>query len=283
MNILRIKRKSKVNSKKILLVIFSLIMTTFAWFTYSKILNSGMLIHIDSWNLDFYIDENGNGQLDPGEEKENPIGINISDLYPGMPEQTTHVIIKNTGETDSQMAFALSQIMVLGEVYDILLLPPTDETKENYIIRPLTEHINPDAPDTEPDIYRTKIIDDSERFPFKIIIEHTNLVKQGEEGFLDIKVSWPAYATYEASDTEEIKAQKDKEKDDLDSKWGYKAAYHQYANSDPEKMGAIRLKININALGLQRASNASGGGSTEENVSGEETTDEGTSGEETVE
>ena len=57
MNILRIKRKSKVNIKRYILLIFSLIMTTFAWFTFSKILNSGMLIHIDSWNLDFYIDE----------------------------------------------------------------------------------------------------------------------------------------------------------------------------------------------------------------------------------
>ena len=70
MNILRKHRKSnkKNKLKKYILFIFSLIMTTFAWLTYSKVLNGNLNIHVAAWDMEYYIGD---------EKKENPIGITI--------------------------------------------------------------------------------------------------------------------------------------------------------------------------------------------------------------
>lgn len=225
-------------------------MTTFAWFTFSKILNSGMLIHIDSWNLDFYIDEDGDGELELEEKKENPINIDVSNLYPGMPEQVTEVVIKNTGETDSLMDYILDKVYVLGQEYNIVIIPPDEG--DNYILKSYPEQLNPDADESEQKIYGVNFIDEPERFPFKIVIEYTDEVKQGEQGFLKIRVNWPGYATYEDGDDEETKAEKDKAKDAMDSKWGYLAGKFESENTNEELSGAIRLQLKINAVGQQR-------------------------------
>ena len=73
MNILRLNRKSKSKIKfnKFIMLIFSLIMTTFAWFTYSRILDTTLDIHLASWDMEYYIGE---------EKQENPIGIEFQTL-----------------------------------------------------------------------------------------------------------------------------------------------------------------------------------------------------------
>ena len=252
MNILRKNRKrvNKLNIKRYILLIFSLIMTTFAWFTFSKILNSGMIIHIDSWNLDFYIDEDGDGELEVTEKKENPIEVSVSDLYPGMEEKVTHVVIKNTGETDSGMRHFTDnlKVVVLGNEYDVLDIAP-EEGVFDYILTPFPELLNPEAGETDVKIYQEKIINDPERFPFTIVIEYTDRVKAGEEGYLKIKVNWPAYATYEDGDDEETKAEKDAIKDALDAKWGFEAGDYAKTSSGD---GAISLELYINAIGKER-------------------------------
>ena len=87
MNILRKHRKSKKKNKlkKYILFIFSLIMTTFAWFTYSKVLNTHLDMHVAAWDMEYYIGD---------EKKENPIGVDIEVLYPQMPEQVIKIDIK---------------------------------------------------------------------------------------------------------------------------------------------------------------------------------------------
>ena len=68
MNIFRWKRKSKkkIKFKKVILFIFSLIMTTFAWFAYSRVINTSLNIHMAAWDMEYSIN---------GVEKTNPIGI----------------------------------------------------------------------------------------------------------------------------------------------------------------------------------------------------------------
>ena len=63
MNILRKSRKStiKLDKRKVVLLIFTLIMTTFAWITYSKILLPNLKLHINSWNISIYVDNNKKG------------------------------------------------------------------------------------------------------------------------------------------------------------------------------------------------------------------------------
>ena len=73
MNILRKSRKStiKLDKRKVVLLIFTLIMTTFAWITYSKILLPTLKLHINSWNLAIYVDNNKNGVAEETEMVED--------------------------------------------------------------------------------------------------------------------------------------------------------------------------------------------------------------------
>ena len=74
-NLLRRHRKSNQNKKnklrKYVLAIFALIMTTFAWVAYSKVLNTHLNIHVAAWDMEYYIGD---------EKKENPIGIEFPTL-----------------------------------------------------------------------------------------------------------------------------------------------------------------------------------------------------------
>ena len=101
MNILRKSRKStiKLDKRKVVLLIFTLIMTTFAWITYSKILLPNLKLHINSWNISIYVDENKNGVAEEGEvaDKTAPIVIQPFEVYPGMNKDVMDVIIKNNG------------------------------------------------------------------------------------------------------------------------------------------------------------------------------------------
>ena len=57
MNVLRKHRKSnkKIKIKKYVLFIFSLIMTTFAWLTYTKVLNTHLNIHVAAWDMEYIL------------------------------------------------------------------------------------------------------------------------------------------------------------------------------------------------------------------------------------
>ena len=124
MNILRKSRKStiKLDKRKVVLLIFTLIMTTFAWITYSKILLPTLKLHINSWNLAIYVDNNKNGvaeETEMVEDKNAPIIIQPFEVYPGMNLDIMDVIIKNNGETPSEIAYIISGVKFLGKDYSI--------------------------------------------------------------------------------------------------------------------------------------------------------------------
>ena len=124
-NILRQHRKSKGKKKvkKYILFIFTLIMTTFAWFAYSKVLNSQLNMHVAAWDMEYFIGE---------EKKENPIGIDFPTLYPHMPEQTVTVDILNNGEALVDLSYSIQAISIAGVSYE--LVPEGKQpTTENYI------------------------------------------------------------------------------------------------------------------------------------------------------
>lgn len=116
MNILRWQRKSKkkIKPKTLLLFIFSLIMTTFAWFAYSEVLNSHLNIHVAAWDMEYFIDD---------VEYSNPIGINIATLYPTMPEDVITIDIKNNGEALVDIDYHVESITIAGVEYELRTEP----------------------------------------------------------------------------------------------------------------------------------------------------------------
>lgn len=217
MNILRKHRKSKKKNKlkKYILFIFSLIMTTFAWFAYSKVLNTHLNMHVAAWDMEYYIED---------EKKENPIGIDISALYPQMPEQVIKIDIKNNGEALVDIDYHISAISIAGVSYE-LVSDGEQNTTENYI-KIGNPTLETDA-ETGVLVAKGKIINDTKRFPFTVELEHSLQVVAKDTGYLTVKVNWIG------------------DNDDLDSEWGYKVG--KYFADNPTATSAINITLSIDS------------------------------------
>jgi len=216
MNILRWKRKSKkkIKLKTIVLVIFSLIMTTFAWFAYSKVLNTSLNIHMISWDMEYYI----------GTEKQtNPIGIDIDTLYPAMPEYIEIIDIKNNGEALVDIEYYVESVTIAGMPFELVQEGGTNTT-QNYIS--LTPSVLETDAATGIQTITGAITNDVTKLPFTIEIEHSPQVQPSGEGYLKIIVNW-------IGDNHE-----------LDSEWGYIVG--EYLNNNPGST-AMSIELSINS------------------------------------
>lgn len=217
MNILRKRRKSnkKNRLRKYILIVFTLIMTTFAWLAYSKVLNPHLNIHVAAWDMEYYIGD---------EKKENPIGIDIPALYPQMPEQVIKIDIKNNGEALVDLDYHIESISIAGVSYE-LVKEGEQNTTENYI--------NIADPTLETDeetgvlVARGKIINDTAKFPFTMEVEHSLQVAAKDSGYLTVKVNWIG------------------DKDELDTEWGYTVG--KYFADNPTVTSAMSLKLSIDS------------------------------------
>lgn len=216
-NLLRKHRKSnkKNKYKKYLLIIFTLIMTTFAWFAYSKILNTHLKIHVAAWDMEYFID---------GEKKENPIAIQFPTLYPQMPEQTLTVDIQNNGEALVDLDYHIQAISIAGISYE-LVHEGEQNTTENYI-NISTPTLETD-PETGATVARGKIIDDTTRFPFTLSVEHALQVGPSDKGYLKVTAKWLG------------------DNDQLDSNWGYIVG--KYFMDNPNATSAMDVELSIDS------------------------------------
>ena len=216
-NILRQHRKSKgkKKAKKYILFIFTLIMTTFAWFAYSKVLNSQLNMHVAAWDMEYYIGD---------EKKENPIGIEFPTLYPQMPEQTITVDILNNGEALVDLSYDIQAISIAGTSYEIVKQGNQPAT---------TNYINIEEPTSEIEettrkvILKGKIINDANKFPFTLEIEHSAQVESKGRAYLKVTAKWPG------------------DNDELDTKWGYVVG--KYFNDNPNAKSAMSITLSVNS------------------------------------
>lgn len=215
-NILRQHRKSKgkKKAKKYILFIFTLIMTTFAWFAYSKVLNSQLNMHVAAWDMEYFIGE---------EKKENPIGIDFPTLYPHMPEQTVTVDIMNNGEALVDLNYNIQAISIAGVSYE--LVPEGKQpTTENYIN---IEKSVVEEKETGEVVAKGKIINDTTKFPFTLEIEHSAQVSAKNKAYLKVTANWAG------------------DNDELDSKWGYTVG--KYFMDNPKVTSAMSVTLSIDS------------------------------------
>ena len=225
MNILRWRRKSKkkIKFKTLLLFACSLIMTTFAWFAYAKVLSPTLNIHMSSWDMKYYIG---------GQEKTNPIAIQIPTLYPAMPEQSVTVNIENNGETLVDIDYQISSLTIAGTTYE-LVYEGVAPTETNYII--LGAPVLETDSGTGKKIYKAAIINDISEYPFTIEIEHTAQVAAGTTEYLKVTVNWVG------------------DNNKLDTEWGYRVG--EYLTTTGAS-SAITMEISIDSY---QAENQAGG------------------------
>ena len=242
MNILRKSRKStfKLDKRKIVLLIFTLIMTTFAWITYSKVLLPTLKLHINSWNISIYVDNNKNGVAEDDEmveDKNSPIVIQPFEVYPGMNKDIMDVIIKNNGETPSDIAYIISDVKFLGNTYSI-----QDDAAAYRTSNPGSYCLQKNTYEDYGGIVTYKLINEEAMIPFEFIIEHTRVIDGGAEGFLKVKAIWDASLEEGATETQID------EKNEFDGKWGFDLTNYAEATGAP-----IEFKLKVNAIGQPRS------------------------------
>ena len=213
--LLRRHRKSnkKNKLKKSLVLIFTLIMTTFAWFTYTKILNSHLNIHVAAWDMEYYIGE---------EKKENPIGIEFPVLYPNMEDQIVTVDILNNGEALVDLSYNIEAISIVGVSYEVIK-ESEQPTTDNYII--ITDPTLETDSETGELIAKGQIINDLEKFPFTLEVEHSLQVASKDDAYLRVTAKWLG------------------DNDKLDSEWGYIVG--KYFMDNPDATSAITITLSI--------------------------------------
>ena len=216
-NLLRKHRKSNKKNRfqKYVLVIFTLIMSTFAWLAYSKILNTHLNIHVAAWDMEYFIE---------GEKKENPIGIEFPTLYPQMPEQTVTVDILNNGEALVDLSYDVKAISIAGVTYE-LVRTGEQPTTENYIN--IADPVTATNQETGEEISKGEIINDITKFPFTLTIEHSLQVASKDTAYLKVTANWLG------------------DNDDLDSQWGYIVG--KYFMDNPDATSAMSITLSIDS------------------------------------
>lgn len=214
-NLLRKHRKSnkKNQLRKYVLVIFALIMTTFAWVAYSKVLNTHLNIHVAAWDMEYYIGD---------EKKENPIGIEFPTLYPQMPEQTVTVDILNKGEALVDLSYDIQAISIAGVPYEVVK-EGKQETSQNYI--KVSNPVMETEETTGELVSRGTIINDTDRFPFTLKIEQSLQVSPKDKAYLKVTANWAG------------------DNDELDSQWGYTVGKYFMDNENAISAMSITLSI----------------------------------------
>lgn len=203
--------KIKSGTLKLSVIMLNFIFATFAWFTYTKILNPTVDVNVSAWQVDF-------------KDSEGILGTSmqfaVGNFYPGMADYTKQIDIENLGDRAASITYKIEELKILGQVYTI------KETAEEG--------------DTEYTVYKSettdangkkiiKLLNDSTKYPFEIIIIHSAEIAiedptdaNKNKGTFEICFTWPyevIVAEGETATEEQITA-----KNTLDTQWGYDIA-----------------------------------------------------------
>ncbi len=214
-------RKLKATTKRICALILTLIFSTFAWFSYIRVLDNDVNVHVSTWKIEFKSDE----------QLVNSVEISVDNFYPGMEDIVKNINISNLGEKNAKISYDIKKLSILGNEYII------KDTKEEGD----TDYTVYKSETTLDGVKTVKLLNDESKFPFEIVLTFDETINSQadeiNEGYFNTRLTWP----YEIEGTEEEK----RIKDNLDTSWGYNIA--EYYKADVNNLYGLELIININA------------------------------------
>ena len=236
----RIEYQNRANKLKSAVLKLSLIMlnfmfATFAWFTYTKILNPIVDVNISAWQVDFRENEDVLG---------TSMQFTVGNFYPGMDDFTKEIEIINLGDRPASITYQIDTLKILGQEYTIK--ETAEEGDSEYTL------YKSETTDSTTGITTIKLLNDSTKYPFEIILTHSIIVDIADannanqnKGNFDLRFTWP----YEiiAPEGEEITEEQILAKNNLDTQWGYDIA--GFYDSQPE--GAKGIEITLQAIAKQ--------------------------------
>jgi len=145
----------KLNLVSVFFLALSFISITLAWFAYSGLTQVGTDIKVKSWYIEFEKDK---------QKVSNDVVISLSDIYPGMEQVNEKIDIKNLGDSDAQVNYAITSARVLENDLNI-------------------------------DSYEEGLLEDemAHNYPFHININLNKKFVKAHDDFseLNVSVSWP--------------------------------------------------------------------------------------------
>ena len=244
-------RKKRIESKqktdnfksailKLSLIMFNFMFATFAWFTYTKILNPAVDVNVSAWQIDFKDDNPTNDVLGTSME------FQVGKFYPGMADYTKEIEIINLGDRDASISYKISALKILGEEYTIKTTPEEGDSEEDKIVYK-SETV--DATTGEKTI---KLLNDSAKYPFEIIITHSDEIgianpsdENNNKGNFKIRFTWPYVLIVPEGET--ATEEQITQKNTLDTKWGHDIANFYEQEGDSAK----GIEIQIQAIASQ--------------------------------
>jgi hypothetical protein len=196
-------------------------MSTFAWFTYRKILDPYFKMHINTWDIEYYVIENGEKNYfededESGNKFQTPISVSFSEIYPGMEQQTQTVYIENNGEVDASIKSILKEFTVFETTYTIVD-GEEDLDNENGNTAYLSY--------SEENKTYTIVEDAKSKLPITITITQPEAVNAKQTVTTNINVNW----IFNGNDA-------------VDSKWGHDVTLW---NQDSSKGAPLNIKFNL--------------------------------------
>lgn len=102
------KLKAGIRRRTIFLLIVATITNAFAWFIYSNKVSNTINAGVKSWKITFAQD---------GTNLENEVTFNINSIYPGMPNYTDRIEIRNSGEMAANITYELISVKIFEQTF----------------------------------------------------------------------------------------------------------------------------------------------------------------------
>ena len=237
-----LERDNNINKFKSAILKLSIIMlnfmfATFAWFTYTKILNPVVDVNVSAWQVDFKDSDTVLG---------NAMTFDVGNFYPGMNDYTKQIEIINLGDRAASISYEIQELKILGQAYEIK--ETQEEGDSEYTV------YKSETTNNATGITTIKLLNDSTKYPFEIILTHSASIDIEDDvnanqnkGSFEIRFTWPYDVIVEEGETpteEQIAI-----KTSLDTQWGYDIAnYYENRVADDTTQG---IEIKIQAIAKQ--------------------------------
>lgn len=203
----RYKKLIHLNLSSIFFIIVSFISVTLAWFAYSGLATTTTEIGVKSWFIELEKD---------GQVVSNDVIISLPEIYPGMPIVTEEINIKNLGDADASVKYAIDSARILGDANDNYVVNETTTTSNQ--VEDILAHNYP--------------------FHLNINLSKNYVLAKGTDTKFTVSVSWPL----------------DSNNNQFDSEWGKKAYAFNKSEQDLQALDPeyqirtpIRVVISITA------------------------------------
>ena len=254
-------KKIKSTTLKLALIMLNFIFATFAWFTYTMIVNPAVDVEVSAWKIDFKDDTATLG---------SSMSFAIGKFYPGMKRENSskQLNIINLGDRPASLEYEITNFKILGQTYQIKETAQPGDTEytvyksvENiYKVDENGNQVTDNLGNPILDKYVVKLLNNSNKYPFEIVLTYSAQIEiphpdypEQNKGSFEIDFVWPYEITELPEDLAENMTEEEKNqmlenlntaKTTLDTKWGYDIA-NFYKEQQNENVPGIELTLQV--------------------------------------